>query len=59
LRRRPARLELRTIRASPCTRHQCAELAFRDIGELAGIVTCDVSFISVTLILPAAVPLFA
>jgi 23S rRNA (cytidine1920-2'-O)/16S rRNA (cytidine1409-2'-O)-methyltransferase len=33
------------------------ELAFGDIGELAGIVTCDVSFISVTLILPAAVPL--
>jgi len=33
------------------------ELAFADIGELAGIVTCDVSFISVTLILPAAVPL--
>jgi 23S rRNA (cytidine1920-2'-O)/16S rRNA (cytidine1409-2'-O)-methyltransferase len=33
------------------------ELAFSDIGELAGIVTCDVSFISVTLILPAAVPL--
>jgi 23S rRNA (cytidine1920-2'-O)/16S rRNA (cytidine1409-2'-O)-methyltransferase len=32
-------------------------LAFSDIGELAGIVTCDVSFISVTLILPAAVPL--
>jgi 23S rRNA (cytidine1920-2'-O)/16S rRNA (cytidine1409-2'-O)-methyltransferase len=32
-------------------------LAFRDIGELAGLVTCDVSFISVTLILPAAVPL--
>jgi 23S rRNA (cytidine1920-2'-O)/16S rRNA (cytidine1409-2'-O)-methyltransferase len=33
------------------------ELAFSDIGELAGMVTCDVSFISVTLILPAAVPL--
>jgi 23S rRNA (cytidine1920-2'-O)/16S rRNA (cytidine1409-2'-O)-methyltransferase len=33
------------------------ELSFSDIGELAGIVTCDVSFISVTLILPAAVPL--
>jgi len=32
-------------------------LAFADIGELAGLVTCDVSFISVTLILPAAVPL--
>jgi 23S rRNA (cytidine1920-2'-O)/16S rRNA (cytidine1409-2'-O)-methyltransferase len=33
------------------------ELTYSDIGELAGIVTCDVSFISVTLILPAAVPL--
>jgi 23S rRNA (cytidine1920-2'-O)/16S rRNA (cytidine1409-2'-O)-methyltransferase len=33
------------------------ELAFSDIGELVGMVTCDVSFISVTLILPAAVPL--
>ena len=33
------------------------ELAFADIGELAGMVTCDVSFISVTLILPAAAPL--
>jgi 23S rRNA (cytidine1920-2'-O)/16S rRNA (cytidine1409-2'-O)-methyltransferase len=33
------------------------ELAFSNIGELAGIITCDVSFISVSLILPAAVPL--
>lgn len=33
------------------------DLAFSDIGELAGLITCDVSFISVTLILPAAVPL--
>jgi 23S rRNA (cytidine1920-2'-O)/16S rRNA (cytidine1409-2'-O)-methyltransferase len=32
-------------------------LAFSDIGELAGMITCDVSFISVTLILPAAVAL--
>jgi 23S rRNA (cytidine1920-2'-O)/16S rRNA (cytidine1409-2'-O)-methyltransferase len=32
-------------------------LVFSDIGELAGLITCDVSFISVTLILPAAVPL--
>jgi 23S rRNA (cytidine1920-2'-O)/16S rRNA (cytidine1409-2'-O)-methyltransferase len=32
-------------------------LAFSDIGELAGLITCDVSFISVALILPAAVPL--
>jgi 23S rRNA (cytidine1920-2'-O)/16S rRNA (cytidine1409-2'-O)-methyltransferase len=33
------------------------ELKFSDIGELAALITCDVSFISVTLILPAAVPL--
>jgi len=32
-------------------------LAFSDINELAGLITCDVSFISVTLILPAAIPL--
>jgi 23S rRNA (cytidine1920-2'-O)/16S rRNA (cytidine1409-2'-O)-methyltransferase len=29
-------------------------LAFEEIGELAGLLVCDVSFISVTLILPAA-----
>jgi 23S rRNA (cytidine1920-2'-O)/16S rRNA (cytidine1409-2'-O)-methyltransferase len=29
-------------------------LAFDEIGELAGLLVCDVSFISVTLILPAA-----
>jgi 23S rRNA (cytidine1920-2'-O)/16S rRNA (cytidine1409-2'-O)-methyltransferase len=29
-------------------------LTFEDIGELAGLLVCDVSFISVTLILPAA-----
>ena len=33
------------------------ELRFEDIGELVWLITCDVSFISVTLILPAAVPL--
>ena len=32
-------------------------LKFEDIGEPAGLITCDVSFISVTLILPAAVRL--
>jgi 23S rRNA (cytidine1920-2'-O)/16S rRNA (cytidine1409-2'-O)-methyltransferase len=32
-------------------------LAFDDIGELADLATCDVSFISVTLILPALAPL--
>jgi 23S rRNA (cytidine1920-2'-O)/16S rRNA (cytidine1409-2'-O)-methyltransferase len=32
-------------------------LRFEDIGELAGFAACDVSFISVTLILPALVPL--
>jgi len=33
------------------------ELQASEIGEPADLVTCDVSFISVTLILPAAVPL--
>ena len=33
------------------------ELSFEDIGELVDLETCDVSFISVTLILPALVPL--
>lgn len=32
-------------------------LSFGEIGELAGIVACDVSFISAALILPAIVPL--
>ena len=32
-------------------------LTFAAIGELADVIVCDVSFISVTLILPAAVPL--
>src|ERR1035437_6057155 len=32
-------------------------LTFEDIGERVDLITCDVSFISVTLILPAAVPL--
>jgi len=33
------------------------ELRFEDVGELVAFLSCDVSFISVTLILPAAVPL--
>jgi 23S rRNA (cytidine1920-2'-O)/16S rRNA (cytidine1409-2'-O)-methyltransferase len=33
------------------------ELKFEEIGERAALITCDVSFISVTLILPAAVPM--
>jgi 23S rRNA (cytidine1920-2'-O)/16S rRNA (cytidine1409-2'-O)-methyltransferase len=33
------------------------ELAFSDLGELVRLATCDVSFISVTLVLPAMVPL--
>lgn len=33
------------------------ELTLDDIGELVDLIVCDVSFISVTLILPAAVPL--
>jgi len=32
-------------------------LRFENIGELVDLAVCDVSFISVTLILPAAVPL--
>ena len=28
-------------------------LTFQDIGEFAGVITCDVSFISVTLLIPA------
>ena len=34
-------------------------LRFEDIGEKAGMAVCDVSFISVTLILPALPPLLA
>jgi len=33
------------------------ELTFDEIGESVDLITCDVSFISVTQILPAAVPL--
>jgi 23S rRNA (cytidine1920-2'-O)/16S rRNA (cytidine1409-2'-O)-methyltransferase len=33
------------------------ELRFEEIGEQAALIVCDVSFISVTLILPALVPL--
>jgi 23S rRNA (cytidine1920-2'-O)/16S rRNA (cytidine1409-2'-O)-methyltransferase len=33
------------------------DLKFADIGEPAGLLVCDVSFISLTLILPAAAPL--
>jgi 23S rRNA (cytidine1920-2'-O)/16S rRNA (cytidine1409-2'-O)-methyltransferase len=33
------------------------ELRFEQIGELAALIVCDVSFISVTLILPALVPM--
>ncbi len=32
-------------------------LRFEDIGEMVGFICCDASFISVTLILPAAAPL--
>jgi 23S rRNA (cytidine1920-2'-O)/16S rRNA (cytidine1409-2'-O)-methyltransferase len=34
-------------------------LAFSDIGELVQIIACDVSFISVTLLIPALAPLLA
>jgi 23S rRNA (cytidine1920-2'-O)/16S rRNA (cytidine1409-2'-O)-methyltransferase len=33
------------------------ELSLTDIGELVDLIVCDVSFISVTLLLPAIVPL--
>jgi 23S rRNA (cytidine1920-2'-O)/16S rRNA (cytidine1409-2'-O)-methyltransferase len=33
------------------------ELRFEQIGELTALIVCDVSFISVTLILPALVPM--
>jgi len=33
------------------------DLKFDDVGEAADLLVCDVSFISLTLILPAAVPL--
>jgi 23S rRNA (cytidine1920-2'-O)/16S rRNA (cytidine1409-2'-O)-methyltransferase len=34
-------------------------LTFEEIGELAQIIVCDVSFISVTLLIPALAPLLA
>jgi 23S rRNA (cytidine1920-2'-O)/16S rRNA (cytidine1409-2'-O)-methyltransferase len=34
-------------------------LKFEDVGELADVIVCDVSFISVTLLLPALTPLLA
>jgi 23S rRNA (cytidine1920-2'-O)/16S rRNA (cytidine1409-2'-O)-methyltransferase len=34
-------------------------LKFEEIGETAGVMTCDVSFISVTLLIPALEPLLA
>lgn len=34
-------------------------LAFEQIGEFADLIACDVSFISVTLLIPALVPLLA
>ena len=49
------------LRTDPRVRSQehrnARELAFADIGELVELVVCDVSFISVTLILPALIPL--
>lgn len=32
-------------------------LTFKDIGEIADVIACDVSFISVTLLIPALAPL--
>jgi 23S rRNA (cytidine1920-2'-O)/16S rRNA (cytidine1409-2'-O)-methyltransferase len=34
-------------------------LSFHDIGELADVIVCDVSFISVTLLIPALAPVLA
>jgi 23S rRNA (cytidine1920-2'-O)/16S rRNA (cytidine1409-2'-O)-methyltransferase len=34
-------------------------LTFEEIGEAAEVITCDVSFISVTLLIPALEPLLA
>ena len=44
-------------RVSVHDRINARELKFEDVGELADFITCDVSFISVTLILPAAAAL--
>jgi len=40
-------------------RFNCRDLTLADVGEPAGIVVIDVSFISLTLILPAAFPVLA
>jgi len=49
------------LRTDPRVRSQehrnARELTLGDIGELVELVVCDVSFISVTLILPAMIPL--
>jgi 23S rRNA (cytidine1920-2'-O)/16S rRNA (cytidine1409-2'-O)-methyltransferase len=49
------------LRSDPrVVRHEginARELTFEEIGELVHLLTCDVSFISVTMILPAVVPL--
>ena len=49
------------LRTDPRVRSQehrnARELTLGDIGELVELVVCDVSFISVTLILPAMLPL--
>ena len=56
---RPARLEnpQRSARRGARRNSTRATCACEDIGEPVGLAVCDVSFISVTLILPAAVPL--
>lgn len=50
-----------SLRTDPrVSRHEginARELAFETIGEQVDLITCDVSFISVTLILPAIVPI--
>lgn len=51
------------IRSDPRVRSQenlnARELTLDDLGERVDLLVCDVSFISVTLILPAIVPLLA
>ena len=51
------------LRSDPRVRSQehknARELTVSDIGELVDLLVCDVSFISVTLILPALTPLLA
>lgn len=44
-------------RVVPREKSNARQLRFEDIGEHVDLIVCDVSFISVTLILPAVIPL--